>query len=122
MRTSVTPISTSKGTPSSLTGPPPSRCPWSYDVAYFLVGALSVNDRKKHDRELVNGYLDALEALGGPALDRPEAWKDYQRHTLHGLIWATLPPTWISAEQVQAMTERYVSAIVDHDPFEILGV
>lgn len=113
---------TPNGEPVFLDWAGVARCPWSYDVAYFLVGALSIEDRRNHERSLVEGYLDSLEKHGGPTLDRAEAWLDYRRHTLHGLIWATLPAVMQTPENVRAMGDRYVAAIVDHDPLTILGV
>ena len=99
-----------------------SRCPWSYDVAYFVVGGLSISDRREHERRLIGRYLATLADAGGPALDPQIAWEGYRRHCLHGLIWSTLPPVMQSAENVHAMSDRYVAAIVDHDPLRLLGV
>lgn len=99
-----------------------SRCPWAYDVAYFLVGGLSVEDRRSAERDLLNSYLSALADDGGPELDGADAWDDYRRHCLHGLIWSVLPAAMQSPENVRAMSDRYVAAIVDHDPLSLLGV
>jgi Phosphotransferase enzyme family len=96
--------------------------PWSYDIAYFIAGALSVEDRRKHERALLAHYLDVLASDGGPQLDRDEAWTDYGRHHMHGLIWATVPPVMQSVENVLAMAERYAAALDDHDSLRTLGV
>lgn len=62
---------------------------WSHDVGYFLAGSLAVEDRRRHERELLSEYLDAL-ARGGvrsPSLD--EAWLRYRGTPAFGLA------TWL---------------------------
>ena len=98
----------------------PCRSSWAFDVAYFMSGALSVANRRTHETDLVSFYLDALAGHGGPALDRTEAWLDYRRNHLNGLIWATLPSTLQPVENVHAMSERYTTAINDHGSIDLL--
>lgn len=98
-----------------------SRAPWSYDVAYFVTGSLTVEDRRIHERALLTHYLDALQAHGGPRIGFDEAWLDYRRHQLHGLIWVAVPPTMQSVDRVTAMTNRYVTAIEDHQTLAVVG-
>jgi hypothetical protein len=96
--------------------------PWSYDVAYFLGGALSVADRRDHEHGLLEHYRSALAAAGGPTLGCDETWEAYRRHTLHGFLWAMTPPVMQPIERVQAMAARHVAAIEDHDSLALLGV
>src|SRR5699024_4532041 len=84
------------------------------DVAYFLVGALNVADRRANERVLLTHYLDIFEAQHGEKLDRDAAWLDYRRHCLHGFIWAVVPPQMQTPECVAAMTDRFVAALEDH--------
>lgn len=100
----------------------PCLAPWSFDVAYFLTGALSVEDRRQHERDLLEGYFAALADSGGPVMDRADGWEDYRRHQLHGVIWAMLPAALQSRDAVHAMSERYAAAIEDHATLELLGV
>ena len=100
----------------------PCLAPWSYDVAYFITGALTPEDRRADERALLDRYLAALAGQGGPALDRDAAWADYVRHQLHGLIWANVPPIMQSPANVQAMAERHTTAIIDNDTLRALGV
>ena len=95
--------------------------PWAADVAYFLVGSLTVEDRRHHEVELLRGYLDALARHGGPALPFQAAWTLYRQSQLHGIIWATLPETMQARAGVLAMTQRFASAIEDHDTLAALG-
>ena len=95
---------------------------WAFDVANFMVGALTIEDRRKHERELLRRYLDRLAAHGAPTLDWPQAWDDYRRHILNGIIWPTVPPNMQPLENVRAMGERYTTALLDHDTLGLLGV
>jgi hypothetical protein len=92
------------------------------DVTYFIGGALSVKDRRQHERELLTDYLEALAAAGGPRLDFDTAWLDYRRHQIHGFLWATTGPTQQTTERVAAMTERHVAAMDDLESLDALGV
>ncbi len=95
--------------------------PWAYDVAYFIGGALSVEDRRAHERELLDRYLEALASAGGPLVGMDAAWTDDVRHTLHGFLWAATPAVMQPLERVVAMAERYAAAIEDHDTLSELG-
>jgi hypothetical protein len=91
--------------------------PYIDDVTYFLGGALTIEDRRASERDLLATYLRALAKAGGPELDldRDGVWLEYQRHHLHGFLWAVTPPLMQSPENVAAMTARYVAALEDHD-------
>jgi hypothetical protein len=108
------------GAPSFLDWQAICRAPALYDVAYFIGGALTVADRRTHEHALLEHYLQALAAGGGPRLDRDAAWLDYRRYTLHGYLWAVTPAVMQPLERVRAMAERHLAAIDDHDPFAVL--
>jgi len=58
---------------------------WAHDVGYFVVSALTVSDRRAHERALLDGYLDWLARLGVPRPDRDDAWRLYRRTPVFGL-------------------------------------
>jgi len=89
--------------------------PALWDAAYFIVGALAIEDCRAHERSLLLHYLHALEASGGPRIGFEDAWRSYVHHTIHGFHWAVTPPVMQSPENVAAMAERYVAAVDDHD-------
>ncbi|MET0660272.1 MAG: phosphotransferase [Steroidobacteraceae bacterium] len=95
---------------------------WAIDVAYFITGALTVENRRTHEDALLRHYLDRLASNGGPRLDLTEAWADYRRHLIQGMNWGVLPPTMQARENVAAMGERYGVAMMDHDTLGALGV
>lgn len=94
--------------------------PWSDDVAFFLVGALDVEDRRAGEQDLVRHYLAALAAAGAPAPDFDEGWLDYRRHQLHGLNFALCPPEMQAEADCTVMAERFGAAAVDHDTLGLL--
>jgi aminoglycoside phosphotransferase (APT) family kinase protein len=84
--------------------------PWSDDVAYFLVGALTVTDRRQHERDLLAHYLKALGARGAPAADFETAWAEYRTRHLHGLIWLLVGEEMQPDEYSAVVAERYAIA------------
>jgi hypothetical protein len=99
-----------------------SAAPPTRDVAYFLVGALTVSDRRQHERELLEHYQNALAGHGGPVLGRDVLWRAYARDCLQGFFWAVTPAWMQTPERCVAMAERYVAALEDHDTFTLLAV
>ena len=61
---------------------------FSLDLGYFLQGALTTEDRRLHERALLEEYRDAL---GLPADEMPspdEVWLRYRASVAHGLtLW-----------------------------------
>lgn len=100
---------------------PCSSC-WAFDVANFVVGALTIEDRRHGEQELLRHYLERLAVHGAPALAWPDAWDDYRRHILNGVIWPTVPPNMQPIDNVRAMGERYTTALLDHDTLGAWGV
>lgn len=89
---------------------------WIQDVGYFMVGSLTVEDRRAYERELLKGYLDALAlpAAQAPAWD--EAWHRYRQSPAYGLaIWLSTLGTdgWQPHEISRALNERYGAALAD---------
>jgi hypothetical protein len=96
--------------------------PWSKDVSYFIGSALTVEDRRTHERELLELYLRSLEARGGPSLDRHSAWQAYRMQMLHGMVWPVVTEQMQSVGVISALCERFLTAIADLDPLGVLGV
>lgn len=63
-------------------------CPLA-DVAYFLGGSLSVEERRLHERALVSEYAGAVREQG-LALTDDDAWQAYRRFTVHGVLITVL--------------------------------
>lgn len=58
-----------------------------HDLAYFVVGALTVEDRRKHEFELLEHYLSALGNFGGPRLSvtDEEVLTEYKKNMMSGV-------------------------------------
>lgn len=91
------------------------------DVAYFLGGALSVSDRRAHERDLLTAYLTALHASGGPKLSLDDIWDDYRMQMLQGIVWVVVTEKMQSREAIAALNERYLTAMADLGTLEALG-
>ncbi|WP_328360965.1 DUF1679 domain-containing protein [Mycobacterium sp. NBC_00419] len=101
---------------------------WAWDVAYTMITALSVEDRRAWERDLIAHYLERLAQAGGDAPDFDQAWLEYRRHCFQPYIaWvftlgrAAYHPNWQPDEYCLAIIERAGQAIVDLDGFGALA-
>ena len=61
---------------------------FSLDVGYFLQGALTIADRRDHERELLREYRDALALPADETPTMDEVWLRYRASVAHGLtLW-----------------------------------
>jgi hypothetical protein len=56
------------------------------DVSYFLCMALSVEDRRRHERELLRHYLDVRAAGGGAPIGFDAAWRAHRVHAAYAVV------------------------------------
>jgi hypothetical protein len=54
-------------------------------VSYLLVMALSVEDRREHERRLLGHYLEVQQALGGFDIDFDTAFRSHSIHAAYGV-------------------------------------
>ena len=92
---------------------------WSLDLGYFLQGALTIEDRRRSERELLDEYRGALSLPAAEIPSADEVLLRYRASVAHGLaIWmATLSggDAWQSAEICLALAQRYAAAFMDLD-------
>jgi aminoglycoside phosphotransferase (APT) family kinase protein len=48
------------------------------DLSYFLAMALSIEDRRSHERDLIRHYLEVSAALGGEEISFERAWQNHR--------------------------------------------
>jgi len=97
--------------------------PYMHDVAYSIIGNLTVADRCHAEKDLLAGYLDGLQANGvAPVPSRVDAWEAYRRHAMHGFMWAFTPVQMQPEDIVTAEGDCFGAAVVDLDTFGALGV
>jgi len=92
---------------------------FALDLGYFLQGALTIDDRRRSERDLIEEYRGALSLPADEMPSADEVWLRYRASVAHGLaIWmATLSggDAWQGAEICLALAQRYAAAFVDLD-------
>ncbi|KAK2044588.1 aminoglycoside phosphotransferase [Colletotrichum somersetense] len=94
-----------------------------HDVVYHMTAMLSVEDRRAHEMEILDRYLDALHRLGGPRFDRhgdPDVMLEYRRSFMTNVIWLICPDGLQSKERVAVLCERTVAAYDDHKVIDVI--
>ncbi len=102
------------------------RGPAVYDLAYFLGGSLTVEDRRANERAIVRAYHQRL--VEGGVTDYPfeDLWQGYRMGMLSGLSTAVLVGATfdLANERGKALVEvlgsRHFAAAVDLDALELL--
>jgi hypothetical protein len=98
--------------------------PWASDVAYLLATALSTDDRRAHERPLLEGYLDALRGAGGRPPAPAEAWRAYVAnlvYPLEAMVVTLALGAMQPAAEVRRVVRRAADAVGDHDAFAAAG-
>jgi hypothetical protein len=93
---------------------------WSLDLGYFLQGALTTEDRRTHERELLEQYHDALALPSDEMPSVDEVWMRYRASVAHGLaLWLCTASAgggrWQRVEVAVALAQRYANAYGDLD-------
>jgi Ser/Thr protein kinase RdoA (MazF antagonist) len=96
---------------------------WSQDVGYFLVSALTEDNRRRSERDLIEAWCSTLDV---PDAQRPSidiAWLHYRASQAYGLaIWLSTLGTdgWQAPAISRALVQRYATAFIDLDTREAL--
>lgn len=90
------------------------------DVSYFLTMSVDIEERRRGERELLQGYLDALRAHGGVDISFDEAWAAYRLHASYTVIATFLAymPSYAASDGVglgDALLTRSHAALEDLD-------
>ena len=93
---------------------------WYLDVGYHIASALTVEDRRHAERDLVRHYLDRLAAGGVDAPPWDDAWLGLRRGILHGFyLWGiTLK---VDPAITTVLLERPGTAAADHAVFDAVS-
>ncbi len=94
--------------------------PWR-DVSYFMIGALTVEERRANDRDLLAHYRQRLLATGTEAVpDEDEAWQRFIRWPAYGTqAWLGNINQWGQGSGVE-MVRRQFAASDDYDTIALL--
>ncbi|MDT0576306.1 DUF1679 domain-containing protein [Croceicoccus sp. F390] len=94
--------------------------PWR-DLTYFVIGALSIEERRKHHKDMVKRYREYLIATGVQGVpDFDEAWEQTRLFVMYGLqAWAANLDAW--GQNGIPMNERFFTAAEDYGTWQLLG-
>jgi hypothetical protein len=90
---------------------------WAQDLAYFVVSALTVDDRRSFERRLLDSYRAALTVPAYAMPSEAETWDRFAASHPYGLaVWlATHRSDRAQRPDVcRALIERFAAAFVDH--------
>ena len=90
------------------------RGPWYLDVGYHIAATLTVDDRRRSERDLVAHYVELMRAGGVDLPGDDEVWRGVRRGMVHGFyLWGiTLK---VDPPITAALLERLGTAVDDHD-------
>lgn len=96
-----------------------------FDTSYLIQSALSVESRRKHERDLVAFYVDRLKFNGVKELPSLETfWTEYRRMALHSfyLGWLTAPRENYGLEVCVIGNHRTKAAFQDLETAKLIRV
>ena len=96
------------------------------DVAYFMGTGMVPEQRRIHERELVNGYHELLLSYGVTGYDAAQCWDDYRYFAFGGLIMAVIASMIVGQSErgdlmFMAMATRSAQMALDLGADEFLG-
>ena len=111
------------GSPGFLDWQAWQRGPYMHDVAYSIIGNLTVEDRRRHQHDLLTHYRNKLASHGvAKPPSATEMWDAFRRHAMHGFMWFVTPEQMQPTDVCEAEAERFGTAVVDLNTFGALGV
>lgn len=94
--------------------------PWYLDVGYQIASALTVEDRRKAERDLLDGYTDRLSAGGAPRPSRDEISFGYCCGIVYGTyLWSITQK--VRPDRTTALLGRLGTAALDHDAYRVVA-
>ncbi|MCK0177413.1 phosphotransferase [Mycobacterium sp. 852013-51886_SCH5428379] len=93
------------------------------ELAYTLVTSMTADDRRLHQRELLEHYRSTLRAHRGPALDGDDLWHRYRQGALYAYVAALITAGMGGMQDEDIALEglrRAVAALEDLDTVAVL--
>jgi len=96
------------------------------DASYFIGAGLVPDDRRRHERDLLHVYYDALRAQGVEGLSWERCWRDYRRYAFSGFLMAVAASMLVvqterGDEMFMTMARRHGEQILDLEAEEFLA-
>jgi hypothetical protein len=105
-----------------------SRGHWGRDFGYTIGTALTIEDRRAWERDLLDFYLDQLYAAGGPKVSFDEGWVHYRQQLTTALTWWTITynpapgmPHMQPIDTAREFVKRLATAIDDLESLDSFG-
>jgi hypothetical protein len=105
-----------------------SRGHWGRDFGYTIGTALTIEDRRAWELDLLGFYLDRLHASGGPKVSFDEGWLHYRQQLMTALTWWTITynpapgmPDMQPIETAREFVKRLATAIDDVESLDSFG-
>jgi hypothetical protein len=100
--------------------------PAMHDVAYFLGGGLTVEDRRACERDLLREYHSRLLVERGAGMDAEHCWREYRRLSFAGVLMAIVAPMLVERtergdQMFVTMLARHAQHALDLDARELLA-
>ena len=99
---------------------------WALDLSYALGSALTIDDRRQWEDDLLALYLDELGKRNGAPPPIEKARSEYRNQTLHGLVFwlytiagGPLQPPMQLKPVSRTNVERLAQAVADHGSLDI---
>jgi hypothetical protein len=94
--------------------------PWR-DLTYFMVGSLTIDERRTHEKDLIAQYREHLIETGAQnVIGLDEIWEQYRRWVMYGIqAWAANMDSW--GQNGLPMNERFFTAGEDLGTWQLLG-
>jgi hypothetical protein len=95
---------------------------WAHDVMWAIVCAMGIEERRHHERPLIEHYLAELAHHGVTAPPFDEAWLAYRQNVMYGVSCGVANPYDMQTEEVTRLSaERILAAAVDLESARALG-
>ncbi|KLO40083.1 aminoglycoside phosphotransferase [Mycobacterium nebraskense] len=86
---------------------------WYLDVGYHIASTLTVDERRRAERDLLRHYLEALASHGVTPPMWDDAWRNIASGMLHGFyLWGIT--TKVQPAIIATMLHRLGTAVADH--------
>lgn len=95
---------------------------WASDVVYAVASAMTVEDRRTHERDLLKHYLASVNARTGAGPSWETAWHDYRKFAVWGVASILTPGEGVQTEDYLGVVgERHARAAVDLESLALLA-
>ena len=97
-----------------------------HDVAFFLATSVSIEDRRRIERDAVSEYHDIVCRMGAKNFTREDCWRSYRQNMLNSLMAMVIGSGGIEmsdgalVNQTRELLGRTLTAIEDLDAREFL--